>query len=565
MGVISSPRSAWGGRWTAVHSLWTYVHRLLHLIGVGAVDHEELALLSAPLVRIRFTRHRRHELVLAHDHSPLFPDQPVAWVDPADVPLSTTLFFLHFDPSNPQRSDRARIATAAPVHPFPRAWLTVNRDTGIVTLTSSELLATVFELRSPNPASSTPYVSFKCVCTPGPYLTIHRRSMRARVCAPSPGHSESFLINHVPLPPNLDQFPHNNQPLDSTMLLAYNTIRSCPLRIQSKPFNWFLTSKPSTPLASSHGNDSGWDGFTLEYDSPTRSVRIRDSRGLYLTFTPDLNQLIAKPHHLSNSAFHNERFRIELQPKHDLVAISTRKGYLSATRNGRLVLSQNTLPNERECFYLRIALPSMMDQRTPRLRLRVREGGARHIDASIIVPTTAEIGYQVISDYEGFQNFINDASHSSILERSSPTELVVRMVQTHTFLMLTIPMSMTLNVVENPERNTIVMDLKSGLGVKEYKGRWQAIERPDGRCLLRCALVATSSVPAPGFLMDGLMTHAMYSTMEQLRVECIRRSALHEEQKAAPKPKRQRPKIKQIKDSPQQSLVAIAARLIDQS
>ncbi|KAI0562124.1 hypothetical protein FGB62_65g19 [Gracilaria domingensis] len=54
-------------------------------------------------------------------------------------------------------------------------------------------------------------------------------------------------------------------------------------------------------------------------------------------------------------------------------------------------------------------------------------------------------------------------------------------------------MTMVLNVVENPERNNDIMDLKSGLEVKEYKGVKQALERSDGRCLLRCTLLAATS------------------------------------------------------------------------
>lgn len=543
MGALSN-RRPWGGRWTAVYSLWTYFHRVLHILGISAVDTEELALLSAPLVRIRSVRRYHRDVVLAHHPSPLFPHEPIGWVHPADATLSATLFFLHFDTSDAHHVDRARIATAAPSDSTPRAWLCVDHKTGFITLTASELSATLFEVIPSNTRSPDASVCLQCNCAAGRYLSIHRDTMRARVCAHSTGPRQAFLINHTPLPPTLSEHHHEQPPQDCTMAAAYCATRFCPLRIQSKAFGWFLASKPATPLAMARGNDAGWDRFILEYDSPTRSARIKDSRGLYLGFTDQLDHIVAAPDPTSEhsdehdpgltTAHRAERFDVRCTSHNDLVTISSRKGYLSATRDGRIVLCHNTVPGKREQFYLRLALPSMMDQSTPRLRVRACARGARQVDASILIPASAQIAFDVLRDYEGFHEFIHDASESGVLERRSATELTVRMVQCHTFLVLTIPMTLVLNVVENLERKTVSMDLKHGLGIKEYKGVWQAVEKSDGRCLLRCTLQAAISVPAPAFLLDGLMSHAMYSTMEQLRVESIRRSTLEQQSTSQP-------------------------------
>ncbi|CAN8077058.1 unnamed protein product [Agarophyton chilense] len=533
MGAVTS-RRALGGRWSAVYSMWTYIHRLLHLLGIATVDKEEVALLSAPLVRIRCVRRHRTPVVLAHNPCPMFPDEPVGWVPPSQVHVSSTLFFLHFDISDSQRGDRARIATAAPSDTTPRAWLAVDHKTGTITLAASETAAAVFQVCLSNAKATIPQVHLQCTCTAGRYLSVHLATMRARVNASSVTACETFLINHVPMPPTLTQNRNELPPQDCTMAAAFQATRSCPLRIQSKAFGWFLASKPGAPVASSRGKDSGWDGFVLEYDSPTRSAHFRDSRRLYIGFTEQLDQLVAAQDPSTeddenklrelHSLHRAERFDVEIVADGDLVTLRSRKGYVSARRDGRIVLSQNTQPGRREQFYLRLSLPSMMDQSTPRLRLRACDGGARQIEASILVPTPAQIAFDVLRDYDGFHEFIHDASESRVLERKSDTELTVLMVQCHTFLILTIPMTMVLNVVESPERKTVVMDLKSGLGVKAYKGVWQAVERPDGRCLLRCTLLAATAVPAPGFLIDGLMSHAMSETMTQLRVECIRRS-----------------------------------------
>lgn len=536
MGIAQPVRRPWGGRWTAVYSLWTYFHRLLHVLGIAAVDAEELALLSAPLVRIRSLRPRKNPIVLAHHPDPLHPDEPLGWIQPSEAPLENTLFFLHFDSSDPQHPDRARIATASPSRNSPRAWLIIDPKTGVVNLTACEIAASVFHLQpatSLHPAA----VTLECTCTSGQYLSVHSDTKRARISSNDITPAEMFLITNVPIPPTLNIKSPHQIPNDYTMALAYQSTRSSPVRIQSTALGWFLSSKPAAPLASASQNDSGWDGFTIEYDSFTRSARVRDSRGLYIGFDSFFESFAACTDVAHDSSTVDseysllprpraERFILETIGDDDRVVLRSRKGYLSVRRGGKVVLSKDTIPRRREQFYLHLALPSMMDQSTPRLRLRHSPGGARQIEASVLVPASADIGYQVLCDYNGFHEFLTDASESRILDRTSPTEFTVLMVQCHTFLMLTIPMSMVLNVIETPENRKVAMDLNRGLGIKEYKGVWHAVEKPDGRCLLKCSLLASTSVPSPGFLMDGLMSHATHTTMVQLRAECIRRSAL---------------------------------------
>ncbi|KAI0562121.1 hypothetical protein FGB62_65g110 [Gracilaria domingensis] len=261
------------------------------------------------------------------------------------------------------------------------------------------MAAAVFQIHLSNAEEAVPQVFLQCTCTTGRYLSVHLATRRARVYANSVASCETFLINHVLLPPTVSQRRDEPPPQDFSMAAAYQATRSCPLCVQSKAFDWFLASKPATPLASARGKEAGWDGFILEYDSPTRSARIRDSRGLYLGFTEQLDKLIAAPdfnskdaeNALNGSQSHHraERVDVEIVADDELVTLRTQKGYLSARRDGQIVLSQNTIPGRRDQFYLRLALPSMMDQSTPRLRLRACDGGARQVEASIIVPAPA--------------------------------------------------------------------------------------------------------------------------------------------------------------------------------
>jgi ribosome-associated toxin RatA of RatAB toxin-antitoxin module len=188
-------------------------------------------------------------------------------------------------------------------------------------------------------------------------------------------------------------------------------------------------------------------------------------------------------------------------------------------------LNQDTQPGNREQFHMRVAMPSMMDQSKPSLRLRHHAQGVREVDAHILVPASADLAFTVLRDYDGFKRFIDDCSASELVERRDDGVLIVRMAQAHSFLVLTINMSMTLRVREDCVERNVSMDLVHGLGVRTYKGLWHASEQADGRCRLSVKLSSSPSVPAPNFLVDGVMTHAVTETLQQIRTECILRSS----------------------------------------
>jgi ribosome-associated toxin RatA of RatAB toxin-antitoxin module len=653
-GLRGMRETAWGGgRWSAVYSLWTYAHRLLHVVGFTAVDHEEVALLSAPLVRLRAANAQRH--VLAHAADPRDPSEPLGLVLATDASLEQTLFLLHFAPTDPSGSvaeaNRARLATAFPTETSPRAWIAVDQKSGYLSLTAAEANAAVFEVR---PATANPSarrgadVSLYFKCAAGTFLSVAApQSTRVRVCRSVEGRTEVFCMNTMPVAPARNpSVGCVGDPNQATLAAAVQRTKDLPVRLQSVAHGWFVASSPSAPLAAASKKETGWDAFVIEFDHATSMARIRDSRGLYLILSQDLksftagitrddptraaaalsahvvnpltsspivsrigptlstaipaspslcvtdgvsskptpvpvhqrkthsqdpladctssqnnnspglqpppsltlkNHPIAEPPqngkskttrgrehlhgdddgdvHCAGDLPRAERFLVSIHDHHDRVTLRSRKGYLSARPNGTVQISQNTTPGIREQFYLRVALPSMMDQSSPSLRLRHYPQGLREVDASIVIPASASVAYEVLRDYDGFQRFIDDCSESALLERKADGTLVVRMCQAHSFLVLTITMSMTLRVEENDQERKIRMDLIQGLGVKLYKGVWHAIERPDGRCGLRVQISSAPAVPAPNFLVDGVMSHAVTATLEQIRNECILRSS----------------------------------------
>lgn len=644
-------RTTWGGgRWSAVYSLWTYWYRFLHLIGISSVDHEEVALLSAPLIRLRPAKARH--LVVAHTLDPQSPTEPIGIARSETTPLHRTLFLIHFvdgdtdtdllssADSQPSRDsgaghrDRARLATAFPTDTSPRAWVAVDRKTGLLSLTVAKHNAAVFEIHAAAMAHGRggALVTLQYACETGRYLsTSVLQTSRTRIaCTEQRPAGVAFYINAVPLSPALDRsasvttYPIRaaNVPAveseaaceDRTLSTVLHASREIPVRLQSAAFNWFVALSPGADLAAATKRETGWDSFIIEFDNRTSTARVRDSRGLYLvlnesktSFTagltressrgPDaagrpaegtIGQADAKssaPHvepgtqtercehnaRARSSTFREasentssgkkkrsnhrtaaddlhshsderpgdaadssqreahlpraERFLITLVDETDRVTLRSRKGYLSARRGGVITISQETQPGPRETFCMRLAMPSAMDESAPSLRLRHYPKGLREIEASVVVPADAALAYDVLRDYDDFHRFIKDCSHSALVSRNEEDgSLEVEMVQTHSFLVLSISMHMHLRVREDNADHKIYMQFIRGFGVKSYDGVWHAMERSDGRCTVRVRVSSAPSVPAPNFLVDGVMTHAVTATLEQIRTECILRS-----------------------------------------
>eukprot|EP00171_Calliarthron_tuberculosum_P018300 IDg18300t1 len=107
-----------GGRWSAALSLWTYFHRLLHLLGILSIDREELSLLLGHPIRIR---HARSGRALEHSASLTRGCEDALSLSPRARDADTdALFFAHFS-ADDSDVDILRLATAR----APRAWVSV--------------------------------------------------------------------------------------------------------------------------------------------------------------------------------------------------------------------------------------------------------------------------------------------------------------------------------------------------------------------------------------------------------------------------------------------------------
>lgn len=512
-----------GGRWSAALSLWTYFHRLLHLLGILSIDREELALLQGHPVRVRHKQSGR-----ALEHSASLTRGRIDALSLAERNSDGNLrsiFFAHFVPS--PTDDVLQLATSQ----SPRAWVSRSARAPLA-LAHSKRAAVRFSLER----TSSDAIAMRAVpgvlragsSTGALVSVIAPRSISLTAEGQCVRSSERFEINVIPLSAHVLL---KGAPVDPTVQAAAGATRRIPIRVQARS-KAFLCAFPGERVRANRVAAAGCDVFQLDHDAQTDTAVLRDSTSAPLRFTPQLDGFCS-----GDPDTRGERFVIELAPcarngrgdaLDDCVTLRSRKGYLSVNRRGDLRLERERNPGPRESFWLRLALPSMADKSEPRHRLQREPGGTRIVEASVEVPVDVHTAFEVISDYEGFSTFLDDAAESQILQRYSDRHLQVRMVQTHSFLVLTLNLAMTLDVHEFKEELRATMEMTSGFGVKEYRGTWSVIPKSDDPdyCTICCELRATPALPAPGFLVDGVITHATCATLSQLRVECLRRKAL---------------------------------------
>lgn len=309
---------------------------------------------------------------------------------------------------------------------------------------------------------------------------------------------------------------------------ARGTARRTRVRIQAARNGQFLSCTPGEHVRCARGRDEGWDVFELLEEPTGGGVILHDISGAPLVLAKDMSGLCARC--AEDEEKDAERVVMETVADgdgvdDDRVTLRSSKGLLSVTRGGDVRFLEQKRAGRNEQFALRLALPSMYDHNTPRKYLRHKEGGLRVIEASVNVPVDAKTAYEVVTDYENFSRFVEDAADSEVLERKEDGELRVRMVQSHSFLVLTLNIGMELEVHEFPEEGRVTMEMKKGFGVRKYGGKWTAKDNGSGSCLLTVEISAAPSLPAPGFLIDGVISHATSATLSQVRAECIRRGA----------------------------------------
>lgn len=501
------------------------------MLGVLAIDREEKALLEGHAIRIR---HEKTGRLLTHSASLTRAGRTDALFlssssEPHDV---DSLFFVHFAPPDDANDEDTtanvlRLATARP----PRAWLASPQTEGALVLAHSRSSGAKF-LAIPNGPYAVALriqpVGISAGSSARPQLSASPDREGTVFVSTEPTSAKSrFALNVVPLLETniLHAEAHNNGDGDPTVSSVLSKTRRTPIRLQCcSRGGSFLAALPGERVRLAKADDVGWDVFTLEYDIRTGTALIRDSQGSALQFTDDFSGLTPAENKKPGERFTVEEVSGADGGGDDRVTLRSRKGYVS-TRRGQVFLERERKPCRTESFWMRLALPSMADMSKPIRRLKRLANGVRQIEASVEVPVDAKLAYDVVTDYDGLSRFVEDAAESKVVERFEENHLHVRMVQSHTFLVLTLNLGMTLDVRESPEENSVSMEMIKGFGVKEYNGSWKATQKDDNRCLLTCILRAAPALPAPAFLIDGVIMHATCATLTQLRVECVRRAA----------------------------------------
>lgn len=129
---------------------------------------------------------------------------------------------------------------------------------------------------------------------------------------------------------------------------------------------------------------------------------------------------------------------------------------------------------------------------------------------------------------------ISDCTESYITEQQTPTEFNPRLVQTSSFLNLTIPRTSTLPVRLDPLQFKAKLDLINGTGLRHYEALWFAAPVTDDvdgmdydgkhKCRIFSVAECSPSIRAPYFLLYSLMKTSMEGFVNEMKAEIMKRA-----------------------------------------
>lgn len=503
-------------------------------------------MLSSPLVQIRVDEskdiHILTHIPAAENKIDLFSWKPPA-TSKADQ-LLDTLFFLRFIPStssNPNKVDRCHLSLCA----SPESLLFVDTETGILGLTSAISTASVFNISRQSVWNQQTPPSYT-ISVVGDYgtgnrgtLVLHKRSRRAAFvnldAAADEPMQASITLQYIPLSPPIDGA--GNKETRSVFLRLYNVGKGT-----------FAVSKPNCAVGAATGADQGWDMFRLDRHPNETGGRLLGPRLTPLVMTAigrkQSTLVLTSGNFLYDPSAEDDYLKVDLLrldeksvSRANAIALRTTKGYfsmLSVTNRSRDVTLISNKGSINEEWRLYLALPSETELRAPRVSITNLNKGIRRICSEIQLTTSLDFAFKVLTDYKTYSNFLEDCIESEIIDQHSPTDFNIRMVQTSTFLKLTIPTVSTMRVKLKPAKYRAEQSLISGSGIRHYEGACAIIPLTENRnarqytgvqqCRVLTVVDVATSLPTPGFLVEGLLTNTTEQTLHQTKSEIERRA-----------------------------------------
>lgn len=451
--------------------------------------------------------------------------------------LPQTLFAVQFiSTTNPAELNNCHISLGVSSDSF----LSVDAGTGAIGISSDSSTASIFQISSISNWShqKPPAYNISVVGDDGSAkstLGLDTKTRRAAfVSALDQAVQASVNLQYVPLSTPIND-DHDTQ---SVFLKMFNHAKGA-----------YAVSKPGNHIVASNKNeDKGWDIFRFDhipnekacsmFDARLSPFTVMDTGGRNSVKVAMAEMLI---HQLDSPRQPSKVEIIGLDEKSvsraNAVSVRSSSGYFSmekVTNRNRdvTIVAGNGSANEEWSLYL--ALPSDVEVSKPRVSVTGIPKGIRRVCSEIQLATSLELAYEVITDYADYKNFVSDCTESEITEEQTPTEFKTRMVQTTTFLRLSIPSVTNMQHRLDPTQFKVKIDLISGQGIRHYDGLWWVAPLKedddamdyDGeqQCRICYVIEGATSLPTPGFLLDPLLHNASERLMNELKAEIMKRA-----------------------------------------
>lgn len=124
-----------------------------------------------------------------------------------------------------------------------------------------------------------------------------------------------------------------------------------------------------------------------------------------------------------------------------------------------------------------------------------QEGGMLRVEGRMTVRAPEAAVYRALTDYSRAPDIF-----SNIIRSTASMEgmnLMVKQICTWKFLMLKGEFELQLSVNEQPTARSLVFRLERSKFMKDFEGRWQVAQRPDGTCLVTHQLAVHPTVSPP--------------------------------------------------------------------
>jgi carbon monoxide dehydrogenase subunit G len=162
------------------------------------------------------------------------------------------------------------------------------------------------------------------------------------------------------------------------------------------------------------------------------------------------------------------------------------------------------------------ALPSVALAQSADVTIRDDERGMYRVEGAFVVDAPRTVVWEVLTDYEGIDEFVSSILRSEVTERR-PDGLLLQQEAVGKLFLFSKSIHLLLEVREEPEHTIAFRDV-SGRSFESYSGEWR-IEDAGDAVRVSYALSAKPAFRQPPFVARRTMRDSVQRLLDEVRLE----------------------------------------------